>query len=141
MAIPGIFAPIELEGRRLIDGGLLNPVPTSTVAALGADIVIGVKLSDPPPAGRMPREGRWTRLGPPPIVDHILSAIDIMQWKIIEDGAAEADVTVSPAFSSPVSLRDFRRGDELMAAGEEAAWEQHPHLKQLLPWIVDSRPA
>ena len=136
MAIPGIFAPQEIEGRRLMDGGLLNPVPTSTVASIGADVVIGVKLTDPIPDVR-PKASRFYRPGTPPIVDNIVSAIDIMQWKIIEDGAAEADITIVPQFSSPVGIRDFRRGPELVAAGETAAWAVHPAIKKLLPWVKD----
>ena len=138
MAIPGIFAPQEYNGRRLADGGLLNPVPTSTVASIGADVVIGVKLTDPvPDARRAPRRPRFYRPGTPPILDNIVSAIDIMQWKIIEDGAAEADITIVPRFASPVGIRDFRRGPELMAAGEAAAWAMHPAIKKLLPWVKD----
>jgi NTE family protein len=135
MAIPGIFAPIEVNGRRLVDGGLLNPVPTATVAALGADIVIGVKLTDPPRGPRPQGRPRYLLRGAPPILDHVVSAIDIMQMKIIADGAAQADVTITPEFKSPVGLRDFRRGAELLAAGEDAAWAQLSRLQELLPWL------
>jgi NTE family protein len=135
MAIPGIFAPQLLDGRRLADGGLLNPVPTTTVAGIGADVVIGVKLTDPIPEGRPIRQPRRFRPGPPPILDNIVSAIDIMQWKIIEDGAAEADITIVPRFASAVGIRDFRRGPELLAAGEAATWEMFPAIRKLLPWV------
>jgi len=40
--IPGIFAPTEHEGRWVVDGGLVNPVPTSLCRALGADRVLAV---------------------------------------------------------------------------------------------------
>ncbi|GAB4266958.1 MAG: patatin-like phospholipase family protein [Pararhodobacter sp.] len=42
VSIPGLFRPMRLEGRWLIDGGVLNPVPVSAARALGADSVIGV---------------------------------------------------------------------------------------------------
>jgi len=43
--LPGLFTPIFHEGRWLIDGGVLNPVPVSMCRALGADYVIAVNLS------------------------------------------------------------------------------------------------
>jgi NTE family protein len=43
--VPGLFAPTWHEGRWLIDGGVVNPVPVSLCRALGADIVIAVDLS------------------------------------------------------------------------------------------------
>lgn len=45
MAVPGVFSPVELEGKWLLDGGLVNPVPVSACRALGADIVIAVNLN------------------------------------------------------------------------------------------------
>jgi NTE family protein len=45
--LPGLFTPIFHEGRWLIDGGVLNPVPVSLCRALGADYVIAVNLNLP----------------------------------------------------------------------------------------------
>jgi NTE family protein len=44
-AMPGLFAPAQLDGRLLVDGGLVNPVPVSLCRAMGADIVIAVDLN------------------------------------------------------------------------------------------------
>ncbi len=44
IAMPGLFAPIERDGKLLVDGGLVNPVPVSMCRALGAEIVIAVDL-------------------------------------------------------------------------------------------------
>ena len=43
-ALPGLFEPIHLDGRWLMDGALVNPIPVSVCRALGADIVIAVNL-------------------------------------------------------------------------------------------------
>ena len=43
-ALPGVFEPVEIDGRWLMDGALVNPVPVSVCRALGADIVIAVNL-------------------------------------------------------------------------------------------------
>jgi NTE family protein len=45
--LPGLFAPSWYQGRWLIDGGVVNPVPVSLCRALGADVVIAVDLSRP----------------------------------------------------------------------------------------------
>lgn len=45
MALPALFAPVHDEGRVLVDGGLVNPVPVSLARAMGADILIAVDLT------------------------------------------------------------------------------------------------
>jgi NTE family protein len=45
LALPGIFSPVKLDDRWLVDGGLVNPVPVSLCRQLGADIVIAVNLN------------------------------------------------------------------------------------------------
>jgi len=45
IALPGMFTPVKLNGRWLVDGGLSNPVPISLCRAMGADIVIAVNLN------------------------------------------------------------------------------------------------
>jgi NTE family protein len=45
ISMPGIFAPTSVEGRWLVDGGLVNPVPVSLCRAMGANIVIAVNLN------------------------------------------------------------------------------------------------
>lgn len=44
-AMPGVFKPVKLQGRWLLDGALVNPVPVSACRALGADMVIAVNLN------------------------------------------------------------------------------------------------
>lgn len=45
IALPGLFTPHEVDGRILVDGGLVNPVPVSLCRAMGADIIIAVDLN------------------------------------------------------------------------------------------------
>ncbi len=47
IALPGLFTPIKIKDRWLVDGGLVNPVPVSLCRALGADVVIAVDLTLP----------------------------------------------------------------------------------------------
>ena len=45
MSIPGLFAPVRINGRWLVDGGLLDPVPVGVAKAMAADVVIAVDLN------------------------------------------------------------------------------------------------
>ncbi|MGD8498616.1 MAG: patatin-like phospholipase family protein, partial [Chromatiales bacterium] len=87
IALPGLFTPVQYQGRWLIDGALVNPIPVSLCRAMGADIVIAVDLNtdlldryhfDPPDIAidREPKteaeEGGWPgRLGE--IMNRVLS--------------------------------------------------------------------
>src|SRR5260370_34750594 len=48
MSIPGIFTPVEREGRLLADGGLLDNVPADVARGLGVDVVIAVDVGESP---------------------------------------------------------------------------------------------
>ncbi|PAV26183.1 patatin [Tamilnaduibacter salinus] len=45
MAVPGLFVPVEIDGRTLVDGGLVENVPISPLARMGAGITVAVDLS------------------------------------------------------------------------------------------------
>jgi predicted acylesterase/phospholipase RssA/CRP-like cAMP-binding protein len=132
-AIPAVFPPVEVGGRRLVDGAVLNPVPVDALTAAGADIVIGVRLN-PPADSTDPRPG-WRARIRPPIVETILRAFDLMQWKIGAEGAARADVTIEPLFFGATGLREFGRGDEFIEAGRRAVEDALPRLRDRLPWL------
>jgi NTE family protein len=62
-AIPGLFRPIRWNGRILVDGGLVDPVPVTTCRALGADIVIAVDITPRPVPTTSRGLGVWERVG------------------------------------------------------------------------------
>ena len=135
-AIPAIFPPVEIDGRVLVDGGFLNPVPIDTAAALGADIVIGVELTAPQRSARAPRKRRRWRFRSPPIITTLMQTFDMIMWKLNAEGAAQADVSIVPRFDGSIGLSDYTRGDELVEAGRVATDAVHEELKELLPWIA-----
>lgn len=53
IAVPGIVTPVRSNGRILVDGGLVNPVPVSVTRAMGADLVIAVDLNHDIVSGRL----------------------------------------------------------------------------------------
>ncbi|MEA2078408.1 MAG: patatin-like phospholipase family protein [Pseudomonadota bacterium] len=56
ISVPGIFTPVRRNGRVLVDGGLLNPVPVSTARSMGAAIVIAVDLNHGIVVGKAPKK-------------------------------------------------------------------------------------
>jgi len=43
-AVPGVFRPVEIRDMRLLDGGVVDQVPVDVVAAMGADVKVGISL-------------------------------------------------------------------------------------------------
>lgn len=76
IAIPGLLNPIYYEGRWLMDGGLVNPVPVSLCRALGADIVVAVNLN-----GDLLGKNRYHPVSPDPPLDPAKAAQDIDLWE------------------------------------------------------------
>ncbi|MBW7900138.1 MAG: patatin-like phospholipase family protein [Rhodocyclaceae bacterium] len=159
IALPGLFVPQLRDGRLLVDGGLVNPVPVSLCRALGADIVIAVDLgsdlvsqrfreASPPPSpapawrqrlgqffGR-PEEaepGADGGLGTPSLLDVVAGSINIMQVRIARSRLAgePADVLVAPRLAQ-VGLLDFHRGAEAIDEGLEAVRVMQPAIRRAL---------
>ncbi len=134
MAIPGVFPAVQFEGRSLVDGAVLNPIPNATVAMMGADVVIGVRLTATS-APRSAPHGRFRVFRSPPIIETIVMAFEVMQWKIAAETAIRADVTIEPKFEGFTGLRDFTRGQEFIEMGREAAARARPALREHLAWL------
>ena len=135
MAYPGIYEPVRIGSRFLVDGGVLNPVPVSAALSLGADVVISSNLSGTI-GERMAKVGSS---GPPRrrfIVENITRTLEIMQSKIVEESLTRADVAIQPSFGTPLGLLDFKRGRELEHVGEEAVERQLSELRSVLPWLA-----
>jgi NTE family protein len=119
-AYPGLFRPVEQDGKLLVDGFLSAPVPTEAVRRLGADFVIGVNLG-----GIVPGE-RATNLFE--IISRsfsILMRYAEASWRPLANVVIEPDVV---AFS----WDDFARTPDLIAAGERATREALPKILEAL---------
>jgi len=135
MALPGIYPPVRIGHRYLVDGGIVNPVPVSAAVALGADLVVGVKLGAPRGRREVVRPPSRILRGPS-ILDTITGALETMQRKISETSSSHADITIEPELPEDIGLLDFGRGPELMEAGERAAEEALPRLRAAMPWLA-----
>lgn len=84
-SMPGVFSPVRLDERWLVDGALVNPVPVSVCAALGADLVVAVNVS-----GEMVRRaGRDSALADATgfdLIDMVEGAADRRPWSLPLNG-------------------------------------------------------
>lgn len=134
IALPGLFTPAELDGRLLVDGALVNPVPVSLCRAMGADIVIGVdlgsRLTGLQSRDRQEREGRSVQ---PNMIEVITESINIMQVRITRSRLAgePADVMIAPMLGD-LGLLDYHRAAESIREGRAATQAMLPQLQQLL---------
>lgn len=132
-AIPGLFAPVELDGQLLIDGGVTANVPTLAARQLGGDLVVGVNVNGP-----------YQRTEPPRHMLSIIVQTFFMLSRASEQAScASADLLIAPDVGS-IGYDQLNRAPELIAAGEAAMREAIPTLRRLLLEVdseTTSRPA
>ncbi len=114
-AYPGLFVPIQYEGRTLVDGFLTAPVPVDGALLLGADIVIAVYLE----SGGIEN--------PRTAVDIISRSFNIIQKHTDISWRQQADVIVEPEVKS-FAWDDFTKTPELIAEGQAAAVRALPEI-------------
>ena len=120
-SIPVIFEPTRWEGRLLVDGGLLDDVPSGVVREMGADVVVGVNLS-----------GERARSKPPEnIVDVMIYTLATLVYGQTQRGEAAADVPVMPDLAG-FSYRSLSRLEEMVKRGEAAMRAVLPALLRRL---------
>jgi NTE family protein len=138
MSIPGVFAPVERDGLRLADGGILNNVPADLARDLGADVVLAVDV--------LPFF-RENTLAEAPIVEPIELPLmppgvrDVWQATFVAVAAltecnlarSKPEVVVRPALPVDVTLMaGFTRAEELITAGEQAMRAALPRLREAM---------
>ena len=116
-AIPGIFQPVELNGRTLVDGGAVDNLPAAVARERGADIVIAVDISQ-----------NVTNYNITNLFDVTLQAVNIMFSTNVARGKREADIVVSPDVGN-VAMLDFTQKKRLMQAGLEAGRASIPAIR------------
>ena len=115
-AYPGLFVPIQFEGRTLVDGFLTAPVPIEGALLLGADIVIAVYL-----------ESANTEQ-PRTFTDVLSRSFNIIQHHTDLTWRQQADVIIEPDVT-PYMWDDFTKTPEMVAAGEAATRAALPQIR------------
>ncbi|HAZ23195.1 MAG TPA: esterase [Firmicutes bacterium] len=120
IAIPGVFEPIKCGDRMLVDGGIINNVPVKPVRDLGADVVIAVDVSHDQGSSE-PRN----------FVEVLFKAFEVMGAYINKAQLESADLVIAPN-TDKIGPAGFYRAAECIAAGEQAAEEALPRIRELL---------
>jgi len=121
-AIPGVFVPVESEGRRLIDGGVVSNVPTKAVRKLGAEIVIAVDVLA---AGAT----YWGM--PSTLLGIFFQSAMLMLRSASKAHHYRADIVIIPQIAH-LRPDEISKMDEFIKAGEEAALEKIDEIKALI---------
>jgi NTE family protein len=120
-AYPGMFLPVNVNGRLLIDGMLAHPVPTLPLREMGADRVLAVYLS-----------AHWVNLkGPRHVFDVVGQCFSIAQQRMCGIWESAADAVLTPDVRG-FSYDGFERASELVLSGEVAARAALPKIKAWL---------
>ena len=137
LSIPGIYPPVRIGPYTLVDGGVLNPVPGTTVGEMGADIVISINLSGH--YNPSPKEASSAiPLGKGPgMIQMLMRSVEVMQSKIFAMSAKSATIVIQPEFpvNARLGLRRFKEGRRYIEVGERAAREALPQMATALPWL------
>jgi len=116
-AIPGVFQPVEHQGKLLVDGGVIDNVPVSVAREKGADIVIAVDIGQ-----------QVNNFNISNVIDVMLQAITIMGAENAGVRKREADILIAPQIGD-VGMLDFTQKKRCMQAGIEATHKMIPEIR------------
>ncbi|SHG58804.1 patatin-like phospholipase family protein [Massilia sp. CF038] len=123
MSVPGVFAPVEIDGRALLDGGLVRNLPVDVARSMGADIVIAVNLG----TALLKRDQIVSVFG---VGQQMLN---ILTEQNVENSLRQLgprDILITPALGD-YSAADFDNATSTIVIGEAAARAVAPQLATL----------
>ena len=128
-AIPLMFTPVEKDDMLLVDGGLVNNLPTNLVRDMGADIVIAVDVSSP----LLEKSQLKTLIA---VMDQTIS----LQMRLnLEASLKFADLVVRPDLEG-INYGSYRQVTEIVARGETAALSLKNDLEKLATGLARRAP-
>lgn len=122
MSIPGIFAPVRTDGMVLVDGGMRDNYPTALAREMGADIIIGVDLS----------QGKRSYMQVNNLGDIIGQGIDMLGMDAFEKNVQIPDVKIKP-YLPEYNMMSFSKQaiDTIIVRGRQAAEAQDSLLRMV----------
>jgi NTE family protein len=125
MSIPAVFAPVELDGRLLVDGGMTDNIPLDVAREMGVDVAIVVDIGTP-----LRNRKQLTT-----VVDVLNQSITLMTRSNSEEQLAAlkaSDVLIQPALAA-FGVTDFGKAQDMIDAGYRATRILDARLAQLKP--------
>ena len=120
-AIPNVFQPVMISGRRYVDGGLSQPVPVRAARAQGATFVIAVDISA--------RPTKNTEAG---FFAYLDQTLNIMSTSALQSELNQADVVIKPPVLELGAVGGFDQKARAIKLGEQAALAALPEIKRKL---------
>lgn len=134
ISVPGIFTPYTCNGKILVDGGVLNNLPADVVRQMGAEVVIAVDVA----VELNQLDWKQPRLPfsqIPEVFAALWRTVEVMEKEIRTRRLREArpDVLIKPRLDRDITvLTGFNRVADIIKAGEDAAYEHLPRIRNLL---------
>ncbi len=120
-AMPVFYTPVTVNGRMMVDGGLVGHIPGSVARLMGADVVIAVDVNS-----------QHLPIPQPTHMFTVMSqALAVMGRSAVQYLYEDADVVVRPQIEH-VRPDDLSKAAEMIAAGEEAARRVIPKIKRMM---------
>ena len=121
IALPAIFTPVEKDGTLLVDGGLVNDLPTDIVRDMGADIIIAVDATTP----LLKKESIRT------FIDVMDQALSLQMKQTVDANLKFADLVLTPELDT-FTPADYAKIHTIIARGEASAMARKNDLHQLV---------
>ena len=139
MAIPGIFKPVNQDGMKLVDGGMMNNFPVDVVKKMGADIVIAIDLQQSEQKPKKPDydlsmvSGIAEMLGFGGLLNWVITRPDISKY---HENVKLADIYIHPSLpDADASSFGNKNSARMIKIGEQEAlkhWDELMKLKEQL---------
>ena len=120
VSVPGVFVPVDIDGRLYIDGGLCNRVPVSVARMLGANRVIGIDVGY-----------RGQPVHPKGMLSVMLHTYDILEWQVTQMRISGADLMLLPDVRE-MNPTHMTHAAECIERGRVAAEAALDDIKKLL---------
>ncbi len=132
IGIIGIFSPYRLNGRYLIDGGAVNPVPASVLAEKGANIIIASSVIPSLEEERLRGQTSiYRQMKPLNFLGVLSNMMSIMEREIVKTRMTDVDVLIKPQVGLFTAM-DYERADAFIKLGQEAAAQQVEKIQALI---------
>ncbi|MGL2962471.1 patatin-like phospholipase family protein [Flavobacterium sp. RSB2_4_14] len=128
-AFPSLFSPVEIDGKLLVDGGVINNYPVEELRKMGADIIIGVDVQDNLKDRTALKDA--TRI--------LVQITNLDMIKKMEEKIKITDIYIKPDVAD-FGVISFNQGREIIKKGEEGARLNFEKLKKLGDAIKDYQP-
>ena len=137
MAVPGVFAPVCQQDAMLVDGGVMEPLPTDALKSLNVNFIIASSIifesaksdyTDYDTVASMKNNPESKKLSIQAIIDKSMS---MMHTQMVKSYLLDAQIIIEPKIGD-FGFFDFSKGKDIIESGRKAAIEKIPEIKRKL---------